>query len=151
MLRMEAVVMLALGAAAPPSHLVAAPPFRGGQCPSVAVSSAETPGERVRFSAASVVDLKFQLFPGGGPEGPHTLTFKVYTPSGHLYQELSVPFRAGWPARSRSPRGPRLTARLPVVGTAITTSEIFGGWRVEPHLDGSPRPCGSATRFQITR
>jgi len=125
--------------------------FPDAQCRPIAISSAENPGQRVRFSAARVVDLKFHLFAGRGLEGPHTLTLKVYTPSGHLYQELTVAFRADSAVRRRGLRRQWLTARLPVAGTAITTSGLFGRWRVEPHLDGSLRPCGSATSFQITR
>jgi hypothetical protein len=145
-----ALVVLALGAAEPAPE-VTAPPFRTGKCAPVAVSSPQAPRARQRFSAASALDLRFQILVRRGLEGPHTLTLKLYTPNGHLYQELLVPFRAQSPPHERASRGTTMTASLPVAGTAITTSGLFGRWRVEPHLDGSLRPCGSATRFLITR
>jgi hypothetical protein len=43
-----------------------------------------------------------------------------------------------------------LVARLPVAGTSITLSALYGRWRVEPYLDGQPGPCGPATDFTIT-
>ena len=42
-----------------------------------------------------------------------------------------------------------LDARLPVAGTSITMSSLYGRWTVQPYLDGQPGPCGPATRFTI--
>jgi len=42
-----------------------------------------------------------------------------------------------------------LSARLPVAGTSITLSSLYGTWSVQPYLDGRPEPCGPATRFTI--
>ena len=42
-----------------------------------------------------------------------------------------------------------VTATLPVAGTSITMSSLYGRWSVEPHLDGQPGPCGPAARFTI--
>jgi hypothetical protein len=42
-----------------------------------------------------------------------------------------------------------LDARLPVAGTSITLSSLYGRWTVQPYLDGRPDPCGPATRFTI--
>lgn len=42
-----------------------------------------------------------------------------------------------------------LSARLPVAGTSITLSSLFGTWSVQPYLDGHTEPCGPATRFTI--
>jgi hypothetical protein len=43
----------------------------------------------------------------------------------------------------------QVIATLPVAGTSITMSSLYGRWRVEPHLDGQPGPCGPAARFTI--
>lgn len=43
----------------------------------------------------------------------------------------------------------QLTATLPVAGTSITMSSLYGRWSVEPYLDGQPGPCGPAARFTI--
>jgi hypothetical protein len=42
-----------------------------------------------------------------------------------------------------------LRARLPVAGTSITLSSLYGTWSVQPYLDGKPEPCGPAVRFTI--
>jgi hypothetical protein len=42
-----------------------------------------------------------------------------------------------------------LRARLPVAGTSITLSSLFGTWSVQAYLDGRPEACGPATRFTI--
>jgi hypothetical protein len=42
-----------------------------------------------------------------------------------------------------------LRARLPVAGTSITLSSLFGTWSVQPYLDGAARACGPATQFKI--
>jgi hypothetical protein len=42
-----------------------------------------------------------------------------------------------------------LRARLPVAGTSITLSSLYGTWSVQPYLDGAADPCGPATRFTI--
>ena len=42
-----------------------------------------------------------------------------------------------------------LDARLPVAGTSITLSSLYGRWTVQAYLDGQPGPCGPATKFTI--
>jgi len=42
-----------------------------------------------------------------------------------------------------------LRARLPVAGTSITLSSLYGTWSVQPYLDGHTEPCGPATKFTI--
>ena len=52
--------------------------------------------------------------------------------------------------RASASRGDyELQARLPVAGTSITLSSLYGTWSVEPYLDGEPEPCGPATKFTI--
>jgi len=50
---------------------------------------------------------------------------------------------------SSSRREYELRARLPVAGTSITLSSLYGTWSVQPYLDGATEPCGPATRFTI--
>lgn len=40
-------------------------------------------------------------------------------------------------------------ALLPVAGTSITLSSLYGRWTVQPYLDDEPEPCGPAQRFTI--
>jgi len=115
-------------------------------CSVVTVVSPETPKAKGRrFSAGTILDVEFRTSVSRKVDGSHRLRFLVFTPKGHLYQELSVPFVAN--ATGRTP----VATRLPVGGTSITTSSLYGKWRVEPHLDDSRKPCVAATRFTISR
>ena len=42
-----------------------------------------------------------------------------------------------------------VSATLPVAGTSITLSSLYGPWTVQAYLDGQSDPCGPATRFTI--
>jgi hypothetical protein len=42
-----------------------------------------------------------------------------------------------------------VTALLPVAGTSITLSSLYGRWTVQAYLDDQPEPCGPAARFTI--
>lgn len=99
------------------------------------------------FSASRVLDLTLSVElprpPAGSAPGP--LEVRVYTPQGHLYQ--SVPFTPGQAADAARPSA--LLARrwqrvelpsLPVGGTPIVTSSLYGTWRVEVWPEGAS-PC----------
>jgi hypothetical protein len=123
-----------------------------GTCAAAAVSAPGRPNGRTTYSARKVVDLELAVRPRGRLVGAHTVHFKVYTPNGYLYQDLSARFdvedaTAG--ARPRQPRRLRVGVRLPVGGTSITTNSLYGKWRVVPFLDDETRPCASATVFRI--
>jgi hypothetical protein len=149
-----------------------------GKCLETLVYSAEAPRRRVSFSATKILDLQFHTYLRGRLGGEHVLNFMVYTPRGHLYQQLDVPFRGGWAKANEGMAGPgmrddegdahpqeeevvaaptlaehrgfSISARLPVAGTSIMTSSLYGKWKVIPHLDGSLEACGAATGFSIT-
>ncbi len=54
------------------------------------------------------------------------------------------------PSRGSPRRGEyELRASLPVAGTSITLSSIYGTWSVQTFLDGQAEPCGPVTRFTI--
>jgi hypothetical protein len=56
----------------------------------------------------------------------------------------------GSAAASRDGGSPNeLVSRLPVAGTSITLSSLYGRWTVEPYLDGATGPCGPVSRFTI--
>jgi hypothetical protein len=42
-----------------------------------------------------------------------------------------------------------VSTALPVAGTSITLSSLYGLWTVQAYVDGRPDPCGPATRFTI--
>ena len=151
----------------------------GRQCLTVGVSSPQAPGPSrgqgdAAFSATQILDVELSTLLRRNLAGEHLLELKVYTPRGHLYQVLTVPFTgAGNPADLR-PRKRRVegypeplhekTLRpakmggmqgfavgttLPVAGTSIVTSSLYGRWTVVPHLDGDPEPCGAGREFTI--
>jgi hypothetical protein len=131
-----------------------------------------------RFSTLEVLDLAFETALERQVYGEHVLHFKVFTPSGFLYQDLAMPFSWSRPRRdprdreavvpvaSVSPTGlpiqqlgtsspdgggrGRVEARLPVAGTSITMSTLYGRWRVQAFLDDQERPCSPASVFTIS-
>ena len=135
-------------------------------CHSIRVSSPEAPiknnrrrrhRRRPSFSAAEILDIEFQVLLPRKPTGDHVLQLKLYTPKGHLYQTLSVPFSAeegsDEQATTRSPRrrrrGHKVGTTLPVAGTTIVTSSLYGTWKVEAYLDGAQEACTRAKKFKI--
>jgi hypothetical protein len=64
-------------------------------CSAVQVTSPQIQGPQLPlYSATRIVDLRFRTILNRSLEGPHVLELRVYTPKGHLYQVLSVPFTA---------------------------------------------------------
>jgi hypothetical protein len=133
------------------------------------------------FSTNRNLDLEFETQLERPVYGDHLLHFKVFTPSGFLYQDLTVPFT--WPRPGRGPRnatpdaaavrpaasfangipvqqlgdsaardGRRrdsVRARLPVAGTSITMSTLYGRWTIQAFLDDRAHPCSPLRRFTI--
>jgi hypothetical protein len=127
------------------------------------------PPQDATFRVTEILDLEFLALLPFNVRGRHLLELKVYTPNGHLYQILTTPIAsrpplAAAPRRLRAVSGyPRpleeqplvpmrfagsrvhgARARLPVAGTWIVSSSLYGRWRVDGHLDHSPTP--QATR-----
>ncbi len=142
MLVLAALLVVAPAAAGRPAATAEQKPLPAWrECVAVQVTSPGQPSPDGVFSASRVYDLQLRaLVMRRMVAGPHLLELRLYTPNGHLYQALSVPFSDGWPA---------VNATLPVAGTAIMTSSLYGRWRVEPHLDGSSVPCGRSRSFVI--
>jgi hypothetical protein len=61
-----------------------------------------------------------------------------------------VPIQAlGNPPDGRGPSRRSLRARLPVAGTSITMSSLYGRWTVQAFLDDHSRPCSPPRVFVI--
>jgi len=130
------------------------------------------------FSSRETLDLLLRPRVRQNLQGDHLMQLKVFTPGGFLYQVITVPFvgaaadargNQATPAARLVPGYPRalevqrlvpvrgsttraeyeLRARLPVAGTSITSSSIYGTWSVQAFLDGRAEPCGPATLFTI--
>ena len=99
------------------------------------------------FSVTRTRDLHFRT-QVGRRDVRETLYLKVYTPRGHLYQTLTVPFAAREPGADGVMRH-QVSARMPVTGTAIMTEGLYGEWKVEPWLGGTTAACGPPTAFVI--
>ncbi len=154
------------------------PPSGSGSrlCSAVQVTSPQIQQTQVRgYSASQILDLRFRTTLGRPLDSGHSLELRVYTPKGHLYQVLTVPLtgpirrdpaprprersvdrrapsRSEPPAEATSdePDGKlSFDTILPVGGTSIVTSSLYGSWTVTPHLDGSLKPCGPARQFRI--
>jgi hypothetical protein len=99
------------------------------------------------YSAREVADLGFRValprrIPG------RSLELWVYTPKGYLYQTLGVPLPA-YASQGSNPRNRRVDLTFPVGGTLITMNGLYGRWRIEPHMDRAPWPCGRTTTFVV--
>ena len=146
-----------------------------GGCVAVAVSSEQKGGGKFEttFSATQVIDVDFSIVftPGAAKrflDGNHTVEFRILTPRGHLYQSMTIPFTAD-PARKGEkvkvegypdPMPLRVTesvdnhvrvfARMPVAGTPIITSSVYGTWTAQAYVDGETVPCAKAATFTMT-
>jgi hypothetical protein len=132
----------------------------------VMVWSPQAPGQKVQFRGSQILDLHIGAVFPRRLAGPHTVQFKVYTPTGNLYQTFTVPFTGdaapgnrrhglrrvhGFPRalqvqamQSTGDSGFFVKSVLPVAGTWITTNSLYGSWRVEAYLDGDGRVSGQA-------
>lgn len=119
---------------------------QGRLCDAITVKSPDKPRVRDRFSATKTLDLEFSMRLRAPDQDAHMVTLRVLTPQGHLYQEILLSHR---PAPGK--RGTKLTSRMPLAGTAIATSSLYGRWRVVPYFDDSPRPCSGGSAFTITK
>ena len=105
------------------------------------------------------------------PGDEHTVRVEIETPKGHLFQTLTIPFTSepsqvgarravdGFPrpvevqlARPSRPAIPAgatsvVVGRLPVAGTPIVHSSLYGRWRARAYLDDEIAPCGRARAF----
>jgi hypothetical protein len=103
---------------------------------------------RPAFSARQVAEIEL-IARGQAPLSGRRLELRLFLPDGHLYQKLGMREpEPGGSAPRRLPAGTLATARLPLAGTAITMSSLYGSWSAVPYLDGRPAPCGP-TRFVV--
>jgi hypothetical protein len=88
-----------------------------------------------------------------GLDGAQRLVLKFFTPEGHLYQELLVPVATEKdrtsPDDARRRRRYTVSGVLPLGGTAIVTSSLYGTWSVEAYIDDADTPCARPERFAI--
>ncbi len=135
----------------------------------IRVSSAQSSSRR-KFSATEILDLDFTV-KLARVTGEHLLRVDLSTPKGHPYQSLTVPFSteasaagalrsvAGFP-RPLEVRAtettmyegqavPSVVVQLPVAGTPIVHSALYGKWTATAYLDDETEACGRSRRFRI--
>lgn len=125
-----------------------------------------------RFSASKVLDVSLEAHLHPLIDGDHLVTFRLFAPSGNLYQALDVPTASpgkteekersvrGYPhpvkvvrpvpgANKNGNASNRIDVPFPVGGTAIVTRGLYGTWRLEAVLDGDPKDACPAEVFEI--
>jgi hypothetical protein len=107
------------------------------------IRSPQTPRRRHSFRATRIVDLELEARLHGRSKHERWLRLHVYTPRGFLYQVLELPLD------SAASRWRVFEARLPVAGTSIMASGLYGRWKVVPHFDDRREPCGRGRSFVI--
>jgi hypothetical protein len=122
------------------------PDLRGRTCGAISVTSAAQPRVRDRFSVRKTNNLMIRMKLSSRDEETHVVTFRFFTPNGHLYQEIQA-----MPRPEPGRRVSSIAAQLPVSGTVIATSSLFGRWRVVPYFDDRPRPCAAAAVFTVVQ
>jgi hypothetical protein len=174
-----AILLVTTGIAAVASaHQDQAPPPRGCSAIEVRAPGIKKQPRALRFSTKEILDLAFETQLDHPVYGQHVLHFRVFTPSGFLYQDIAMPFNWRRPGRGHdrdgivpaagavngvpvqqlgtlSPDGgvrgrQSVEARLPVAGTSITMSTLYGRWRVQAFLDDHARPCSPPNVFTIS-
>jgi len=122
------------------------------------------------FSATRVLDLTFTVLFPAGTSGQHLVELRVFTPDAQLYRSLAMPVASGALTNAtrqvdgyarplpqqpltQVTRGRSLFAAasttLPVGGTDIVSSGLYGLWRVEAYLDGAEQRCAPAATFTL--
>lgn len=150
----------------------------GGGCVQVVMGSEQKNKGQVEttFSATQILDIDFAVVftPGAVKRfsGDHVVEFRVFTPSGSLYQTIPVSFSSDeskkgketrvfglpYPVKLQTPKTksvnnqPHLaiSGRIPVAGTPIINNSLYGLWRVEAFIDGETMPCAGSAAFTIT-
>ena len=178
-----AILFVAMGIAGAASAQEELRP-RGCSAIEVTAPGVKDQPRHLRFATNEILDLDFETRLERPVYGEHLLHFKVFTPSGFLYQVLTVPFTWPKPPHGRDSedaaqeaetlravasfpnglpvqqlgvagdaRGGRrrtgVHARLPVAGTSITMSTLYGRWMVQAFMDDHVRPCSPPRRFTI--
>jgi hypothetical protein len=122
------------------------------------------------FSATKVLDLTFTVLFPAATNGEHLVELRVFTPDSQLCRSMAMPVaRNALPNAARQVEGyPRPLAQqnlrpvsrgrslftaasttLPVGGTDIVSSGLYGRWRLEAYLDGAEQACAPAAWFTL--
>jgi hypothetical protein len=123
------------------------------------------------ISASATLDLIARVELPPEVTGSHLLELRFILPGGELYQSLSFPIASsglikaaalpvpGYPfpvavhapvaAASKVPGGWQVEQNLPVAGTPILDTSLFGTWSLAAFLDQSENPCTVPLSFDL--
>ena len=148
-----------------------------GRCSMLLVSSPQkTNGSYAStFSATSVIDLDFSLLFTTSLSrklpGAHVARIDVFTPKGNLYERMSVPFASSKSLNKARVEGYRdlrdivqlsstsykskgylrLKSTLPIAGTPVITSSLYGNWSAVAYIDKDSAPCAATAQFTVSQ
>ena len=143
-------------------------------CPRFAISTVEQPGvfDIGKYSAVETSDIIVHVVLPQTFKEEHVISLKFFTPAGHLYRQIDVPITPdigsrtvesrrlpGYPypvtvavpevRRVAGETAPTVEVHLPVGGTSIVTSSLYGMWRVNGFVDGVELRCFRPISFGI--
>lgn len=118
------------------------------------------------------LDLRLDVYLEGVAAGDHLVELRLNTPAGHHYQTLTAPVTTTTkrtPTTRRVPGYPRplpekvlqpavhaglddpllLVLSLPVAGTPMISSGLYGDWQIEVLLDDQPMDCFNPSGFEL--
>ena len=126
---------------------------------------------KATFRASRILDVRVRAVISSSVmfEAVDVVTFRFTTPKGNLYQTIDVPVRSSakkgeavrrvpgypFPLAVQQPQSTKVDgtpaqtveARLPVGGTMIMESGLYGEWGVQAFVGGA-RPCSAAFVLQ---
>lgn len=123
-----------------------------------------------RLSATDILDLEIVVGLPFRLEGEHRVDVELYTPDGHLYRRLTVVRGSATADVSAAPRrklpdlarpvevrrdasslARRASVRIsvPVAGTSIVSSSLYGRWTAVAYLDGAADACVAPRTFRL--
>jgi hypothetical protein len=122
-----------------------------------------------RFSATKILDLTLTVLFPPSIRGEHLVELRVFTPDAQLYRSMAMPVARGAASPVRSVEGyarplpqrpltqvsrgrsvfAAASTTLPVGGTDIVSSGLYGRWRVEAYFDGADERCAPAAFFDL--
>ena len=144
-------------------------PARAPGSPAVPAITSTIVASSPRFSATKILDLTFTVLFPASIEGEHLVELRVFTPDAQLYRSVAMPVARGPASPVRAVEGyPRpipqkaltqvsrgrslfaaASTTLPVGGTDIVSSGLYGRWRVEAYLDGAEERCAPTGFFVL--
>lgn len=151
---------------------------QSGGCVAVAVGSEQKGAGRfdATFATTEIIDLDFSVLftPGAAKRfaNDHVVEFRITTPHGNLYQSVTIPFSSDDSKKGRKVTVPgypdpiatvvptavtygkgqhvRVAVRMPVAGTPIVWSSLYGQWTAQAFVDGEAIPCSKPATFTLT-